>query len=109
MRGVAPMARRMPISVVRSRTVTIMMLDTPMAPARSVPMPTSHIKKFTPENRLSTMPYRTSVLNTDTLFSSVGSTSWARAMTVRMRGVILLMTTPGRPVKHIMSIDWPML
>ena len=44
MRGVAPMARRMPISTVRSRTVTIMMFDTPMAPASNVPMPTSHTR-----------------------------------------------------------------
>lgn len=64
LRGVAPMARRMPISVVRSRTVTIMMLLTPMAPASSVPMPTSSMRKFTPLKRLSSMPKSTSVLNT---------------------------------------------
>ena len=51
--GVAPMARRMPISVVRSFTVTIMMLETPMAPARRVPIPTSQMRKLTPLNRLS--------------------------------------------------------
>jgi ABC-type lipoprotein release transport system permease subunit len=34
------MARRIPISVVRSFTVTIMMLLTPMAPASRVPRPT---------------------------------------------------------------------
>ena len=62
--GVAPMARRIPISVVRSFTVTIMMLLTPMAPARSVPMPTSMMRKFTPENRLSSIPNITSELNT---------------------------------------------
>ena len=71
--GVAPIARRMPISVVRSLTVTIMMLDTPMAPANKVPMPTSHIRKFTPLKRLSTMPNITSLLNTVIAFSSVGS------------------------------------
>ena len=43
LRGVAPIARRMPISVVRSLTVTIMILDTPIAPASKVPMPTSQI------------------------------------------------------------------
>ena len=48
--GVAPIARRMPISVVRSFTVTIMMFETPMAPANNVPIPTSHINKLTPEN-----------------------------------------------------------
>ena len=72
-RGVAPMARRMPISVVRSRTVTIMMFDTPMAPASKVPMPTSQTRKLTPENKLSIMPNITSVLNIETPVSSVGS------------------------------------
>ena len=72
--GVAPMARRMPISVVRSRTVTIMMFDTPMLPARSVPNPTSQIRKFTPLKRLSSIWNSTSVLNTVAPCSSVGST-----------------------------------
>ena len=49
------MARRMPISVVRSRTVTIMMLLTPMAPASRVPSPTIHVRKRTPVMRLSIM------------------------------------------------------
>ena len=40
--GRAPIARRMPISVVRSFTVTIMMLLTPIAPASKVPKPTIH-------------------------------------------------------------------
>ena len=53
--GVAPMALRIPISVVLSFTVTIMILDTPMAPARRVPSPTSHIRILTPLNKLSTM------------------------------------------------------
>ena len=73
-RGVAPMARRIPISVVRSRTVTIIMFDTPMAPASSVPSPTSQIRKFTPLKRLSSNWKRISVLKTVTAFSSVGST-----------------------------------
>ena len=51
--GVAPMALRIPISVVRSRTVTIMMFETPMIPASRVPIPISQIRKFTPLNRLS--------------------------------------------------------
>jgi hypothetical protein len=38
--GVAPTARRTPISLVRSRTMTSMMLLTPMIPAASVPTPT---------------------------------------------------------------------
>ena len=71
--GVAPMARRMPISVVRSFTVTIMMLETPMAPARRVPIPTSQMRKLTPLNRLSSIWKSTSVLNTMIPFSSEGS------------------------------------
>ena len=107
--GVAPMARRMPISVVRSRTVTIMMLLTPMAPASSVPMPTSHTRKLTPLNRLSIMPKSTSVLNTITPRSSVGSTSWARAMTALMRFVSELIFTPGLPVMAIRCTSSPRL
>ena len=99
--GVAPIARRMPISVVRSFTVTIMMFETPMAPANNVPIPTSHISKLTPENKLSTNPNITSVLNTVTAFSSVGSIWCARATTSRMRGAILLITTPGLAVALI--------
>ena len=71
--GVAPMALRIPISVVRSRTVTIMMFDTPIAPARRVPRPTSQMRKFTPLNRLSSNWKSISVLNTIAPCSSVGS------------------------------------
>ena len=92
--GVAPMARRIPISVVRSFTVTIMMLLTPMAPARSVPMPTSMMRKFTPENRLSSIPNITSELNTLMAFSSVGSIWCAFAMTRRIFDVMSLIATP---------------
>ena len=42
-RGFAPMARRMPISWVRSRTLTNMMLLTPTMPLSSVKMPMIHI------------------------------------------------------------------
>ena len=72
--GVAPMARRIPISVVRSRTVTIMMFDTPMAPASSVPRPTSQIRKLTPFIRLSNIWNISSVFITIAPCSSVGST-----------------------------------
>ena len=75
LRGVAPIARRMPISVVRSRTVTIMMFDTPMAPASSVPMPTSQMSMLTPRNMLSTIENIISVLNIITPLSSFGLTS----------------------------------
>ena len=109
MRGVAPIARRMPISTVRSLTVTIMMLDTPMAPARSVPMPISHIRKLTPLKRLSMIPKSTSVLNTMIPFSSVGSMRCPRAIVALIRGVMSLMTTPGAPVTARMSTLLPRL
>ena len=107
--GVAPMARRMPISVVRSFTVTIMMLETPMAPARRVPMPTSQMRKLTPLNRLSSIWKRTSVLNTIMPFSSVGSMLWALATVSLIRWAMLLITTPGLPVVAMMSTALPRL
>ena len=71
--GVAPMARLIPISVVRSRTVTIIMFETPITPASNVPIPISQIRKFTPLNRLSIIIKNISVLRTVTACSSVGS------------------------------------
>ena len=53
--GRAPIARRMPISVVRSLTVTIIMLDTPIAPANKVPRPTIQIRMRVPVIRVSIM------------------------------------------------------
>ena len=107
--GVAPIARRMPISVVRSRTVTIIMLETPIAPASSVPMPTSHMRKFTPEKRLSSSPKSTSVLNTMTAFSSSGATLCALAMTSRMRCESSFIFVPGFAVAQIRSTLSPRL
>ena len=107
--GVAPIARRIPISVVRSRTVTIMMFETPMAPASRVPRPTSQMRKLTPLKRLSSIWKSTSVLNTIAPCSSVGSTKWALAIVSRMRGDNLLITVPGRPVAAMRSISVPLL
>ena len=70
--GCAPMARRMPISVVRSFTVTIMMLLTPMAPASNVPSPTIHPRMRTPENRLSIMLNMASALTCTKAWLSSG-------------------------------------
>ena len=107
--GVAPMARRIPISVVRSFTVTIMIFETPMAPASKVPIPMSHIRKLTPLNRLSSMVKSSSVLKSVTAFSSVGSTVCALAITVRMRSVMELITTPGLAVTARLCIWSPEL
>ena len=71
-RGRAPMARRMPISVVRSRTVTIMMFDTPMAPAKSVPSPTIQMRMCTPVIRASIMENMASTLSIITACWSSG-------------------------------------
>ena len=107
--GVAPMARRIPISMVRSFTVTIMMLLTPIAPANRVPMPTNQMRKLTPLNRLSSIWKSTSVLNTMSPFSSVGSMEWARAMVSRIRCDNLLITTPLLPVTAMISTAVPRL
>ena len=72
-KGVAPMALRMPISMVRSFTTTIMMLLTPMAPASRVPIPTNHIKKFTPLKRLSMILKIGSMLSIKSAWSSSGA------------------------------------
>ena len=71
-RGVAPMARRMPISVVRSFTLTIIMLDTPITPASKVPRPMSQMRKFTPLNRLSIIPKMSCVFRRNIACSSSG-------------------------------------
>ncbi len=109
MRGVAPMARRMPISVVRSRTVTIMMLLTPMAPASRVPIPTSHTRKLTPLKRLSSMENITSVLTMVSAFSSSGATSCVCPTTSRMRGTKVFVLTPGRATRQIIVTLSPLL
>ena len=49
-RGRAPRARRTPISCVRSRTMTSMMLLTPTSPASSVPIPTIQVSVPIPPN-----------------------------------------------------------
>ena len=107
--GVAPMALRIPISVVRSRTVTIMIFDTPIAPASSVPSPTSQMRKLTPRNRLSSIWNSTSVLNTVAPCSSVGSTKWAIVTAARIRSVSFDITTPSLPVATSMSTWLPRL
>ncbi len=56
--GGAPMARRMPISCVRSFTSTSMMLLTPTMPASSVPRPTIHVSRSMP--RMSFMAFSNS-------------------------------------------------
>ena len=108
-RGVAPMARRMPISEVRSRTVTIMMFDTPITPASRVPIPISQMRMFTPLNRLSIMAKNISVLRMVTAFSSVGSTWCPEATAARIFGRMSLITTPSRAVTAITSTASPLL
>ena len=100
-RGVAPMARRMPISVVRSRTVIIMILETPIAPASRVPIPTSHIRKLTPLKRLSSMENMTSVFTSVMAFSSVGSILCACPITSLTR---LITDEIREPVCTVMQI-----
>ena len=70
--GRAPIARRMPISVVRSLTVTIIMLDTPIAPANKVPKPTIQIRMRVPVIRVSIMENIASALRNMTACLSSG-------------------------------------
>ena len=107
-RGVAPMARRMPISVVRSLTVTIMMLLTPMAPASMVPRPMSRIRKLIPTKRLSISENISSVLSTNMACLSSGLNLCSRAMTSRSMGSTAVMLTPDFPVMHIRSTTSPL-
>ena len=79
--GVAPMARRMPISVVRSLTVTTMMLLTPMAPEKRVPKPISHTRMLTPWKRLSIIEKMASALTVSTACVSSGWMVWMRLTT----------------------------
>ena len=55
--GVAPSALRRPISRVLSFTTISMMLPTPTAPAKIVPMATSQLKNLMPVNRPCTLSY----------------------------------------------------
>jgi len=73
--GLAPMARRMPISVVRSLTVTIIILLTPMAPANNVPNPTIQLKILMPLNRLSIM---LNIASAFTVTKACLSSGWIR-------------------------------
>ena len=54
--GGAPMALRIPISLVRSFTTMSMMLLTPITPASSVPIPTIHTRALMPINNPCILP-----------------------------------------------------
>ena len=101
--GMAPMARRIPISTVRSFTVTIMMLLTPMHPASSVPRPTSQIRKLSPRNRLSTIMNNCSVLRSCIASVSSGSNECSRAITRRTRSSSEDILIPDLPLTQIIS------
>ena len=74
--GLAPTARRMPISLVRSRTMISMMLVTPIAPAARVPMPTIQIRVRMPPKRPWIFPYSSSRLKCPKARVSSGATLW---------------------------------
>ena len=71
--GRAPIARRIPISVVRSSTGTIMILDTPIAPASNVPNPTIQTNILMPLNKLSTIENIASAFRYITACLSLGA------------------------------------
>ena len=65
-KGRAPIARLTPISPVRSRTVIIMILLTPITPANRVPKPTIQINRSIPINRFSYNLYNFSAFTSRT-------------------------------------------
>ena len=77
-RGRAPMARRTPISRVRSLTVTIIMLLMPITPASSVPMPTSQISASIPVKSMVNVANCSAMLITITACLSVGAMLFCR-------------------------------
>ena len=107
--GVAPMALRMPISVVRSFTVTTMMLLTPMAPDISVPSPMSHTSTLTPMKRLSMSPNIASAFTLITACVSVGLMACACFSICSTLSCTSAMLYPLRAVKHSRSIRLPLL
>ena len=80
-RGLAPNARRTPISCVRSRTVTSMMLLMPTIPASRVPRPTIHVRIFSPRNRLLAISTCSLMFQIITAFVSSGDSVW-RLLTI---------------------------
>ncbi len=104
--GVAPMSSGgWPISSGRFFTVTIMMLETPMAPARRVPMPTSQMEVDALEQVVEHLE-EYSVLKTMMPFSSVGRCCGLLPRFL-IRWAMLLITTPGLPVVAMMSTALP--
>jgi len=91
--GFAPIALLTPISLVRSRTVTIMMLLTPTTPARRVPRPTIQIKRDIPVNNISNCLKILSTLILSRANSSVGDTLWRAFKTAFTWGSRVLMLT----------------
>ena len=83
--GVAPRARRTPISCVRSRMVTIIMLLTPTTPAKRVPKPTISISTLMPRKRLANILNWRSRLKPDTASGSVGDMSCSFLMIFLIR------------------------
>ena len=72
--GVAPTARRTPISLVRSLTMTSMMLLTPITPAASVPIPTIQTRPRIPVKRPLILLNSTSELKWPSARGSSGAT-----------------------------------
>lgn len=77
-KGFAPIARRTPISRVRSRTVTIIILLTPMIPASKVPIPTSQTSILIPVNSMSNVSNCLAIVKLLMACSSVGEISILR-------------------------------
>ncbi len=85
--GFAPIARRIPISCVRSFTMTHMMFPMPIMPASRVLKPMKRASSDTPVNRLSTIANCSEISNISIAGSSSGDMAWRIDRTRRMRGL----------------------
>ena len=106
--GVAPKARRMPISCVRSRTVTSIILLTPITPDNNVPNPTIHTRKFKPPNNIENESNTFFKFNNTKAASSSGFTKLRSLTNVATRVSTSLISTSSYAVIHKQSILSPL-
>ena len=85
-RGFAPMARRIPISCVRSFTITHMMFPTPMIPASRLPIPTNMARSIIPINNPSTILNCSEMSQKFMALWSSGCIGWLRRIIRSIRG-----------------------
>ena len=105
--GRAPIARRTPISCVRSRTMTSMMLLTPTMPASSVPRPTIHVSRLMPFSSPFTFSNCSPRLKPLMAFLSSGEMMWLAAMMRLHFSSMSWMRTSSSAMMVIISTEEP--